>query len=137
MKACHEFITRIQTLMQFAPWFERAALWIESCEGLLIGAGAGMGVDSGLPDFRGDDGFWKAYPAFIKRKLGFREIANPHWFQTHPRQAWGFYGHRLNLYRRTQTARRLCITEELESIPPAGRIRLYQQRRRPISTGWI
>lgn len=23
-------------------------------------AGAGMGVDSGVPDFRGNDGFWKA-----------------------------------------------------------------------------
>lgn len=31
-----------------------------------ICAGAGMGVDSGLPDFRGNDGFWKAYPAFLR-----------------------------------------------------------------------
>jgi hypothetical protein len=32
-------------------------------DGLLITAGAGMGVDSGLPDFRGKNGFWRAYPA--------------------------------------------------------------------------
>ena len=32
-----------------------------SAEAILIGAGAGMGVDSGLPDFRGKHGFWKAY----------------------------------------------------------------------------
>jgi NAD-dependent SIR2 family protein deacetylase len=36
--------------------------------GVVIGAGAGMGVDSGLPDFRGPDGFWKAYPPY--RHLG-------------------------------------------------------------------
>lgn len=29
-------------------------------DALVIGAGAGMGVDSGLPDFRGNDGFCKA-----------------------------------------------------------------------------
>ena len=30
---------------------------------VLVATGAGMGVDSGLPDFRGRDGFWRAYPA--------------------------------------------------------------------------
>jgi len=29
--------------------------------GLVIAAGAGMGVDSGLPDFRGPEGFWRTY----------------------------------------------------------------------------
>jgi NAD-dependent SIR2 family protein deacetylase len=28
-------------------------------------------------------------------------MANPHWFQKDPFLAWGFYGHRLNLYRET------------------------------------
>jgi NAD-dependent SIR2 family protein deacetylase len=32
---------------------ERAARAISNADALLIGAGAGMGVDSGLPDFRG------------------------------------------------------------------------------------
>jgi NAD-dependent SIR2 family protein deacetylase len=35
----------------------RAAEWIREADGLLITAGAGMGVDSGLPDFRGTEGF--------------------------------------------------------------------------------
>ncbi len=30
----------------------------QEAEALLICAGAGMGVDSGLPDFRGNEGFW-------------------------------------------------------------------------------
>ena len=31
---------------------------INSSDGLIITAGAGMGVDSGLPDFRGNEGMW-------------------------------------------------------------------------------
>ena len=69
---------------------------------LLIGAGAGMGVDSGLPDFRGTFGFWKAYPPLQKLGIRFEEMANPLWFSESPELAWGFYGHRLNLYRRTK-----------------------------------
>jgi len=77
----------------------RAAL--DNADGLVIGAGAGMGVDSGLPDFRGNEGFWKAYPPFAKLGLGFTSLANPRWFVDDPALAWGFYGHRLELYRKT------------------------------------
>jgi NAD-dependent SIR2 family protein deacetylase len=41
----------------------RAVEIVKEAEALLICAGAGMGVDSGLPDFRGPEGFWRAYPA--------------------------------------------------------------------------
>jgi len=80
-----------------SPQLSAAAGVIGAAEALLIGAGAGMGVDSGLPDFRGPEGFWKAYPPF--RGRDFSEISTPHWFQTDPELAWGFFGHRLNLYR--------------------------------------
>ncbi|HHO52365.1 MAG TPA: NAD-dependent protein deacetylase, partial [Deltaproteobacteria bacterium] len=62
-------------------------------------AGAGMGVDSGLPDFRGNEGFWRAYPPF--QGMRFEQLANPRWFRDDPGLAWGFYGHRLGLYRQT------------------------------------
>jgi NAD-dependent SIR2 family protein deacetylase len=75
----------------------QAVAAVRSADALLIGAGAGMGVDSGLPDFRGDEGFWTAYPPF--RGRSFAEVSNPYWFRTDPEQAWGFFGHRLNLYR--------------------------------------
>ena len=60
-----------------------------------------MGVDSGLPDFRGDEGFWNAYPPYRNLGLSFVQLANPTWFQRDPTLAWGFYGHRLHLYRDT------------------------------------
>ncbi|HKI30790.1 MAG TPA: Sir2 family NAD-dependent protein deacetylase [Gemmataceae bacterium] len=79
-----------------------AAEAVASAEALLIGAGAGMGVDSGLPDFRGNEGFWNAYPPYAKLRLSFSQLANPRWFADDPAFAWGFYGHRLNLYRAAQ-----------------------------------
>ncbi len=86
-------------MVDSADAYRRAAEAIFSADALLIGAGAGMGVDSGLPDFRGPQGFWRAYPVFRGRR--FEEISNPVWFRTDPEQAWGFFGHRLNLFRTT------------------------------------
>ena len=79
----------------------RAAKAIIEADALFITAGAGIGVDSGLPDFRGNTGFWKAYPPIAKLGLSFSEMANPIWFEQKPKMAWAFYGHRLNLYRKT------------------------------------
>ena len=39
-------------------------------------AGAGMGVDSGLPDYRGPEGFWRAYPPYRALGLRFEELAD-------------------------------------------------------------
>jgi NAD-dependent SIR2 family protein deacetylase len=78
-----------------------AAAAIASADALIFAAGAGMGVDSGLPDFRGNEGFWAAYPALGRERIDFTAIASPDAFASDPRRAWGFYGHRLALYRRT------------------------------------
>ncbi|KOR32523.1 NAD-dependent deacetylase [Achromatium sp. WMS3] len=78
---------------------EQAADILANADALLIMAGAGMGVDSGLPDFRSKEGLWKAYPPLAKLGLSFSRIADPKLFRTQPYLAWAFYGHRLNLYR--------------------------------------
>ena len=80
---------------------QQAAEIIAGADALLIGAGAGMGIESGLPDFRGPNGFWKAYPALGALGLSFIDVASPQTFQRDPALAWGFYGHRLQLYRDT------------------------------------
>lgn len=81
--------------------FSDAARLIQQADVFLICAGAGIGVDSGLPDFRGDHGFWKAYPALKHEGLTFFDLANPQGFDKNAPQAWGFYGHRYQLYRKT------------------------------------
>lgn len=80
---------------------DEAAALIGQADALVVAAGAGMGVDSGLPDFRGREGFWRAYPALGRAGLDFAAVASPRSFERDPRLAWGFYGHRLALYRRT------------------------------------
>ena len=55
-----------------------------------------------LPDFRGAEGFWRAYPALQHHGLSFEDMANPASFSNDPTLAWGFYGHRLALYRQTE-----------------------------------
>ena len=80
---------------------QKAKQLLEEADAVFITAGAGMGVDSGLPDFRGVEGFWNAYPKVKELGLKFEELANPEWFESDPALAWAFYGHRLHLYRDT------------------------------------
>jgi len=90
-----------------------AAQYILEADGLLITAGAGMGIDSGLPDFRGPEGFWRAYPALGKARMMFEEIACPDAFVQDAELAWGFYAHRLNLYRRTEPHGGFAVLREV------------------------
>jgi len=57
-----------------------------------------MGVDSGLPDFRGKQGLWKEYPYFQKINMSFSDAANAGFFLREPKRFWFFYGHRYNTY---------------------------------------
>ena len=102
---------------------EHAADLISQADALIVAAGAGMGVDSGLPDFRGKEGFWKAYPALGRENVDFYRIANPTSFDEQPRRAWGFYGHRLKLYRETQPHAGFGILKRWgESMPMGYRV---------------
>lgn len=104
----------------FDSAFAEAARLIAAADGLMITAGAGMGVDSGLPDFRGNTGFWRAYPALAASRIAFEEIASPDAFVRNPAQAWGFYGHRLNLYRRTQPHAGFAVLQSIAAALPQG-----------------
>lgn len=98
----------------------RAAELISGAGALLVCAGAGMGVDSGLPDFRGGEGFWRAYPPYAGLGLRFEELADPQHFASDPELAWGFYGHRLDLYRKTVPHRGFGLLLECGLAKPGG-----------------
>ncbi len=87
--------------MKIEENLQKAKQLLKSCDAFFITAGAGMGVDSGLPDFRGIEGFWNVYPKVKELGLCFEKMANPEWFKSDPNLAWAFYGHRLHLYRDT------------------------------------
>ena len=88
-------------MQDFEQRISKAKNVINDAEAIIITAGAGIGVDSGLPDFRGNEGFWEAYPPIAKLGYDFMQMANPSLFESNPKLAWGFYGHRLGLYRST------------------------------------
>ncbi|MDR0310596.1 MAG: NAD-dependent deacetylase [Acidobacteriota bacterium] len=103
-----------------ASLFIHCAERIAQSSGLLIAAGAGMGVDSGLADFRGPEGLWRAYPPLRQARLRFEEIANPQAFARDPGLAWGFYGHRLRRYREAVPHRGFAILREIAARLPEG-----------------
>ena len=92
--------------------FAKAATAIKTARAMVITAGAGMGVDSGLPDFRGDQGFWNAYPMYQRLGINFIGAANPANFEGDPAFGWGFYGHRTNLYRSTEPHRGFFMLQD-------------------------
>jgi NAD-dependent SIR2 family protein deacetylase len=81
---------------------EKAKEAIRECDYLVITAGMGIGVDSGLPDLRDLNGFWQAYPNAKKLGIELRRFATPSCFDKKPYMAWAFYGDILNLYRETK-----------------------------------
>jgi NAD-dependent SIR2 family protein deacetylase len=99
---------------------ERAARLLDGADMLIFVTGAGMGVDSGLPDFRGNQGFWRAYPALGRDRIDFISIASPRAFRRQPDLAWGFYGHRLALYRQTTPHQGYQILKKWGGQSPCG-----------------
>jgi NAD-dependent SIR2 family protein deacetylase len=74
---------------------EIKTLW-DKAEGVVILAGAGMSVDSGLPDFRGSTGLWTtAKETFITK-------ATAKSFEVNPLEAWNFYVNRILQYQHAQ-----------------------------------
>lgn len=101
----------------------RAAGAIATADVVIATAGAGIGVDSGLPDFRGDTGFWRAYPPYERLGLRFVQLASPAAFDRDPQLAWGFYGHRRTLYRTTRPHAGVGTLRDLvEGAPTAGAV---------------
>jgi NAD-dependent SIR2 family protein deacetylase len=104
-------------MRELSAAFQKAAQVIRGARALVVTAGAGMGVDSGLPDFRGDHGFWSAYPMYQRLGINFIAAANPDHFERDPSFGWGFYGHRTNLYRQTVPHRGFhLILDWIESL---------------------
>jgi NAD-dependent SIR2 family protein deacetylase len=89
-------------LMSFDPEILRhAAEAIRSAEGLVIVAGADMELDSGIPALRGDEDLWRQYPVLAGAGLSLENVNDSQWFLRDGPAAWGFWGSRLEWFRRT------------------------------------
>jgi len=79
---------------------ERAAKLLTEADCILVLAGAGMGVDSGLPDYRGTAGWWTNHAAFRAANVTYEQASSGRMFYQDPGLAWGVYGHKLEVYRK-------------------------------------
>ncbi|CAH7356004.1 NAD-dependent protein deacetylase of SIR2 family [Vibrio chagasii] len=94
---------------------------IEEAQVGVILTGAGMSASSGLPTFRGKEGFWEAYPPYKNLGIEFEKMASPNSFERHPELAVGFYGHRLTKYRETNPHKGYALIDEwIKSLEYGG-----------------
>ncbi|CAA0080850.1 NAD-dependent protein deacylase Sir2 [BD1-7 clade bacterium] len=63
--------------------------------GTLYITGAGVSAESGIPTFRGEDGYW----TIGSRNYTPQEMATRHMYQHHPREFLRWYYHRFATYR--------------------------------------
>lgn len=99
----------------------RVAEEIAAADALLITAGAGMSVDSGLPDFRSRQGLWRSYPLLGRARMPFELMAQPVWFADRPHMAWAWYEHRRQLYRDAVPHDGHRLLDAWSSCMPGGR----------------
>jgi len=71
---------------------------INNSDALLIVAGAGMGIDSGLPDYRGPNGLWNTWHPAKELNLTYEKLSTNEQFLENPELAWGFQTYLTKLY---------------------------------------
>ena len=64
---------------------------IRECQPCVVLTGAGVSIESGIPDFRSDEGIW--------RDVDPLEVASIHAFRRDPGRVWSFYRERIELLR--------------------------------------
>ena len=77
---------------------QRAASALFASDAVLVAVGAGMGVDSGIPDFRGTESLFAGF----EQPMSYEQMSNSEHFQRDPAFAWGVNYVQLELYRRAQ-----------------------------------
>lgn len=74
--------------------------WLENANAVVINSGAGMGVDSGLADYRGNGGQWGQVENDTEKSIF--EVVNPQAFIENPAYSWQLFGQRMKEYTETK-----------------------------------
>ena len=72
--------------------------YINDYDALLIVAGAGLGIDSGLPDYRGPQGLWNTWHPARSLNMTYEKLSTHELFLENPSLAWGFQTYLTKLY---------------------------------------
>lgn len=73
--------------------------WLKTSNALVINTGAGMGIDSGLADYRGNGGQWGNVESETGQSIF--EVVNPKSLIENPKYMWTFFSKRLKDYAET------------------------------------
>ncbi|MGB0522219.1 MAG: SIR2 family NAD-dependent protein deacylase [Flammeovirgaceae bacterium] len=79
--------------------WETIKTWLLEADAFVLLTGAGMGVDSGLPDYRGTSGQWGKVHSETDKSVF--EVVNPQNFSENPEYAWKFFVARMKEYETT------------------------------------
>ena len=74
---------------------------IKEAEAIVVFAGAGMGVDSGLEQYRGTDGLWTKSVLINDKEIPFKDLLCHESFDTMPEQSWAFIAWLIDQYKHT------------------------------------
>jgi len=77
---------------------QNAAKIINDADALLVVAGAGMGIDSGLPDYRGPNGLWNTWHPSRTLNMRYEDLSTHELFISDPHIAWGFQTFLTSMY---------------------------------------
>ncbi len=77
-------------------YLETVKEWLESADAIVICTGAGMGVDSGLADYRGNGGQWGQVESENDKTVF--EIVNPQALLDNPVYSWQLFAKRIREY---------------------------------------
>ncbi len=115
---------------------QQAAQAIREADGLLITAGEGRGMDSGLPDSGVNKGFGMRIPRWVSCNRDFqRSRVRRRFMKT---RCWlGAFGHRLNLYRKTIPHDGFRILRELAEKLSNGAFVATSNVDGHFTEGWI
>ena len=57
-----------------------------------------MGIDSGLPDYRGPNGLWNTWHPARKLNMRYEQLSTHELFLNEPNLAWGFQSYLTKMY---------------------------------------
>ncbi len=80
--------------------FEQIYNWLKTSKPIVITAGAGIGVDSGLADYRGLGGQWGNVETETNKRIF--EVVNPKLLTENPKFGWEMFSSRLIEYTNTE-----------------------------------
>lgn len=86
---------------------------IRDADAIAIFTGAGMGVDSGLEQYRGKDGLWTQSIMLNNKPVNYAELMTPAGFMNEPEAAWGLIGNLTEKYRNTEPHEGFSILREI------------------------